>query len=80
MRVKELLKKKGMTAKELAATIGMTEQGLSIAISDNGNPPLNRLKEIAKALDVSITELFESSEENAITCPKCGTKFKMVEE
>ena len=36
MRVKELLKEKGMTAKELAARLGMTETGLSIAISDKG--------------------------------------------
>ena len=32
MRVKELLKERGMTAKELAARLGMTETGLSIAI------------------------------------------------
>ena len=31
MRVKELLKERGMTAKELAARLGMTETGLSIA-------------------------------------------------
>ena len=47
MRVKELLKERGMTAKELAARLGMTETGLSIAIGDNGNPPLKRLQEIA---------------------------------
>ena len=35
MRVKELLKERGMTAKELAARLGMTETGLSIAIGDN---------------------------------------------
>ena len=32
MRVKELLKERGMTAKELAARLGMTETGLSICL------------------------------------------------
>lgn len=58
MRVKELLKKKGMTAKELAARLGMTETGLSIAISEKGNPPLKRLEDIAAALGVEVVELF----------------------
>lgn len=59
MRVKELLKEKGITAKELAGLIGMTETGLSIAISDKGNPPLKRLEQIAGVLGVSVVELFE---------------------
>ncbi len=61
MRIKELLRERGMTAKELASQIGMSETGLSIAMSDNGNPPLNRLKQIAAALDVSVSDLFEPS-------------------
>jgi len=58
MRVKEILKDKGMTAKELAGRLGMTETGLSIAISDKGNPPLKRLEEIAVALGVEVVDLF----------------------
>ena len=57
MRIKELLREKGITAKELASKIGMTETGLSIAMGDNGNPPLKRLEQIAAALGVPVTEL-----------------------
>jgi hypothetical protein len=71
MRVKELLKERGMTAKELAARLGMTETGLSIAIGDNGNPPLKRLQEIAYILNVDVSELF-TPKSNTITCPYCG--------
>lgn len=60
MRVKEILKEKGLTGKELADKLGMTETGFSIAIGEKGNPPLKRLQDIAFALDVPITELFES--------------------
>lgn len=77
MRVKELLKEKGMTAKELAAHLGMTETGLSIAISDKGNPPLKRLEEIAGALGVSVPELFAPQPTNTIVCPKCGTVLEV---
>lgn len=79
MRVKELLKERGMTAKELAARLGMTETGLSIAIGDNGNPPLKRLREIADILGVEVPELFTPRLANAITCPKCGTVLEVKE-
>ncbi|MRM96408.1 helix-turn-helix domain-containing protein [Riemerella anatipestifer] len=58
MIVKQILKDKGMTAKELAESIGMSETGLSIALSEKGNPSLSTLKKIAEVLDVSLTELF----------------------
>lgn len=53
MRIKELFREKGITAKELASMIGMTETGLSIAMGENGNQPLKRLEQIATALGVS---------------------------
>lgn len=66
-----------MTAKELAARLGMTETGLSIAIGDNGNPPLKRLQEIAEILDVEVTELFAAQPTNTITCPHCGKVIRV---
>ncbi|MDY3529125.1 helix-turn-helix transcriptional regulator [Riemerella anatipestifer] len=66
MIVKQILKDKGMTAKELAEGIGMSETGLSIALSEKGNPSLSTLKKIAEVLDVSLTELFEGNEENIV--------------
>jgi len=79
MRIKELLREKGMTAKELAARLGMTETGLSIAISDKGNPPLKRLEAIAAALGVNPAELFAPQPTNTITCPHCGAVLEITE-
>ena len=77
MRIKELLREKGITAKELASKIGMTETGLSIAMGDNGNPPLKRLEQIATALGVPVTELFDQPKEGVIHCPHCGKEIKL---
>ncbi len=78
MRIKELLKEKGLTAKELAAKLGMTETGLGIAISDKGNPSLKRLQEIADALGVPITELFQKPTEGDFACPHCGAALRIT--
>lgn len=77
MRIKELLREKGITAKELASIIGMTETGLSIAMGENGNPPLKRLEQIATALGVPVTELFNKPKEGVIHCPHCGKEIKL---
>ena len=54
MRVKEVLKQKGMTAKELAVKIGISEGALSKSLS--GNPTLERIEQIAAALGVALFE------------------------
>lgn len=66
LRVKELLKEKGISQKELAERLNMTETGLSISINENGNPPLKRLEEIANALNVDFLELFIKNQNEGI--------------
>lgn len=76
-KIKELCKEKGITQKELAEKIGLTPIGLAKASS--GNPTIETLEKIATGLGVSVIDLFKS-DTNTITCPKCRTKFKMLEE
>ena len=80
MRVKELLKERGKTSKELAKHLDMSETGLSITLGDDGNPSLKRLKEIADFLGVEVSELFTPPLNTSLNCPKCGAKLKLVEE
>lgn len=56
LRVKELLKGKGMTMKELAQKIGGNREVISRALS--GNPTYSVLANIAAALEVPISDLF----------------------
>lgn len=57
MRIKEILKEKGMTMGELAEQASMHQPEISRAI--NGNPTVATLRKIAAALNVEIVDLFE---------------------
>jgi len=59
--VKEICKKRGWTLKQLAEKMDVAPETLTRAISDNANPTLATLKNIANALDIEIGELFASS-------------------
>ena len=83
-RIKELIKEKGYTQQEFADFLGMSRVGLAQIV--NGKPSYPTLEKIATALDVPMWQLFASPEDvkgeedkNTLTCPKCGTKFKMEE-
>jgi len=75
LRVKDICKQKGLLMEDLANKLGITR--ITLTRNINGNPTVETLEKIATALDVSITELFEPPATDVITCPKCGTKFKM---
>ena len=84
-RIKELIKEKGFTQQSLADKLGMSRIGLTQLV--NGKPSFPTLEKIAEALDVPMWQLFATREEivgeeqddNSITCPKCGARFKLEE-
>ena len=78
LRVKEIAKRKGVTIESIAKKIGVLPSAVSQSIS--GNPTLERLGEIAAALDVPITDLFDKPATGNITCPNCGTEIKLIAE
>lgn len=69
LRVKDILREKGLTQKELAQKMGVAEISLSRSI--NGNPNLDTLTKIAQALNIEISELFAPTKPQ-IVCPHCG--------
>lgn len=72
LRVKEICKAKGITQKDLANILGVTE--ITLTRVNNGNTSLSLLEKIASALNVPIQELFTAPMVGAasISCPHCG--------
>lgn len=58
-RVKELCAERGISLKGLAERMGIKPESLSRAL--NGNPQLSTLENIAKALEVNVSDLFLGS-------------------
>lgn len=65
LKVKDLIKQKGMTMQQFAETLGVTRDTLTRNI--NGNPTLETLERIATALNVPITELFSAGTNDELT-------------
>ena len=60
MRIKEIMKKQGVTQIELADTLGIT----AVSAAINGDCRISTLKKIATALNVRVGELFDYSPED----------------
>ena len=77
LRIKEVIKDKGLSVQELAEKMGISRVGLSQHI--NGNPSVEVLDRISSALGVPITELFEQPklETVSLTCPHCGKNINI---
>lgn len=64
LRIKELIKEKGLSINEVADTMGISRVGLSQHI--NGNPSVEVLERIANAIGCNISELFTKTKEGEI--------------
>jgi transcriptional regulator with XRE-family HTH domain len=59
-KIKEILKDRGMTMQQLAEELGIHRTNLFTSLS--GNPTLSRLEDIARILDVKVTDLFREDD------------------
>lgn len=84
LRIKELCKEQGITLECLANKLNIRRTSLAQAMSRN-NFSIDKLGDIADALDVPIWQLFaapgdiSSTKEvgHKIKCPKCGMEFEI---
>lgn len=74
LRIKEVLKEKGITLKDLAAMLGITNVALSRIV--NGNTTIETLRKIAEALDIDVRELITPTKEKTTATPIYMTNDK----
>lgn len=77
LRVKEILKERGQTQKELAARMGKSPQYIANVLNSEQGVSVNVLIDMAKALDVEFRDLFAATRSDGnnppvIVCPHCG--------
>ncbi len=82
LRLKEVLKEKSITGKELADRVGVTPASISNISNGNHFPKPELLKQIAQELDVDVRELFiptKEKETQPIFIEKDGAYVKVGE-
>ena len=81
MRIREVIKEKGMTTQEVADQMQISLSALNQSIS--GNPSIKVLRRIAEVVGCQLGEFFtdelNSEDKYTITCPKCGARFVLEE-
>lgn len=86
MRIKDVLKEKGITQQELADMIGVSYQSIKQTLNAPSVTTAT-LEKIATALNVPMWQLFASPEEVqpkndslSLTCPHCGKSITLKAE
>lgn len=64
LRIKEILKQQGKTMQDLADMIGINRVNLSNSL--NGNPTLDRLRQVADYLNVDLKDLFKETKKDGV--------------
>ena len=79
MRIREVLKEKGITAQEVADRMQISLSSLNQSIS--GNPSIKTLRKIAEVVGCQVGDFFkdemagDSEDLVTIICPKCEQSF-----
>lgn len=79
LRIKELCKERGITLNVLATKIGVTQPSISGLATGKLKPSLDTIEKLCDALAVEVGELFAPRNKDEIICPKCGSRFKILE-
>ena len=82
MDIEKVIKERGWTLEKLAAEMTNKQGGKGISqptVSQiiNGNPSLDKLKEIASIIGVTVSDLLRDEDDNTFVCPNCGAKLEL---
>ena len=77
-KIYNLRNKKGLTQTQLGELVGVSNKAVSKWETDEANPDIGIIPKLAKALDVSIGELFDEKVEEELNDSKKVVKFGFV--
>lgn len=81
IRLKEIMKEKGVTGRELALRLNTSPQYISNVVSGRQNMSLESLENVANLLEVELWELFKAPDTapplHSLTCPHCGKSIEI---
>ena len=79
LRIKEIMKSKGLTTVQLAEIMNLSRETVSRQINDS-NMTISTLQKYADVLSVSINDLFINNQvnETKIVCPHCNNEIKLT--
>lgn len=79
MRLKEILKERGISGSELARRLNVTPAYINFACSGKVNLSVKKCEEVAEALGIPVAELFEGYiGPDLMYCPHCGKPIKII--
>lgn len=75
--LKDVLKRLGMSQKDVAEKMGISPSLLNMRINSD-NPTLKSIEEIADAIGVSVTDLIKGKNSSTtLICPHCGKPIQI---
>ena len=79
LRIKEIMKSKGLTTVQLAEIMNLSRETVSRQINDS-NMTISTLQRYADNLNVQVADLFEQegSKQSIIICPHCKQEIKLT--
>ena len=79
LRIKEIMKSKGINTVDLAVTLNVSRETVSRQIN-NSNMTISTLQRYADILNVQVTDMFEQkgSKQSIIICPHCKNKIVLT--
>ena len=79
LRIKEIMKSKGINTVDIAVMLNVSRETVSRQINDS-NMTIATLQKYADSLDVQVADLFEheGSKQNVIICPHCMQEVKLT--
>ena len=74
LRIKEVIKEKGLTLTEVAEKLGVKQPAISSII--NGNPTVEVLNRLSSAIGCDVSDFFDKRSVT-VNCPYCGKDIEV---